>query len=158
MHANSLLSRTTLLAGLLGTALLLSAGPLAAPAEAHRRHGVEKGYRHHPRTVVVRDRCEPRRVVVRRYVEPVRYALPWYVEAPRVYVDSNPFYFFAGLNVYLGGVNLNVAFSDPAPYGYVYLDPYCDVEFTTVADYHRHLRRHHHEPALRVVCMNNFDY
>lgn len=161
MHANSLLSRTVLLAGLLGTALVLSAGPLAGPADARGRHGKAYGHRSHHRTVVVHESCAPT-YVVRRYAQPVRYeyrySRPWYSDVRRVYVDSDPFYYNAGLNVYLGGVNLNFAFGDPAPYGYAYLDPYCGIEFSSVSVYQRHLGRHHHEPALRVVCENNFDY
>ena len=84
-----------------------------------------------------------------RFATPV-YSRPWYYEAPQVVVASSPYYFHAGLNLYLGGVNLNLAFTDPAPAGYVYVDPYCDRQFVTAADYRRHLHRHDHSPALWV--------
>jgi hypothetical protein len=91
-----------------------------------------------------------RRVV--RHRAPVRvYSRPWYRTAPLFYVDRSPFYFHAGLGIYLGGVLLNLELTDAAPAGYVYVDPFCDVEFWTIEAYRLHLHRHHHRPALRLV-------
>lgn len=158
MHTNRTHSRIALGVGILGVAFLLSAGPLADAAEAHRRHRAPKvvyrqqHVRHHKAKIVYRD-CAPRPARVYRYVEPVRCYQPWYDAAPHVVVASSPYYFHAGLNVYLGGVNLNFDFHDPAPQDYVYLDPYCEMQFATVGDYHRHLRRHDHAAALEVVFL-----
>jgi hypothetical protein len=131
------------------------------------------------RSIDVRDdrRAEPRhrsvdiryrrhgdgRVIVRRvptyYVPaPVHYVRPWYRNASRFYVDRSPFYFHAGLGIYLGGVFLNLELTDAAPAGYVYVDPYCDLEFWTVPAYRQHLHRHHHRPALRLVQVEYCGY
>jgi hypothetical protein len=100
-------------------------------------------------------------MVVRRYhPRPVyvRVVRPWYVAAPRVYVRSSPFYFHAGLNVYLGGVNLGFAFTNAVPAGYAYYDPYCGREFYSVAEYHSHLGYHPHTPVLEVIRVETGGY
>ena len=152
MHAKLHVSRIALVAGILSTAFALGVGPLASDAEANRRHKSGRGHNsHHRQTVVVRESCYPQQVVVRRHAAPVRYVRPWYNDAPRVVVASSPYYFHAGLNLYLGGVNLNFAFTDPAPYGYAYMDPYCGDYFYSVSEYRQHLCHVGHESALRVV-------
>jgi hypothetical protein len=120
---------------------------------APQRRPVEIRYRrHHDRRVVVR------RVPTYYVPAPVHYIRPWYRTAPRFYVDRSPFYFHAGLGIYLGGVFLNLQLTDAAPAGYVFVDPYCDLEFWTVADYRRHLHRHHHRPALRLIQVEYCGY
>ena len=127
---------------------------------------VERRRQEAPRVVEQRHRrVEPRhRVVERRrevhhapsyvYHSPrrvVRVHRPWYVQARHVVVHDSPFYFNAGLGLYIGGIYLDFEFGDFAPLGYIYEDPYCGLEFVSVPHYRDHLHRHHHAPALRVV-------
>lgn len=76
---------------------------------------------------------------------------PWWAGAPVVYVERSPYYFNAGLGVYVGGVELNLNLGDCAPPGYAYYDPYCRTYMSTVAGYHEHLHRHHHPVTLALV-------
>jgi hypothetical protein len=144
--------------GLLGAALTFGALS-ATPAEAKNGHG--HGYGRGHKTVVVHRTYYPAPVVVRHvYPAPVyvRTYHPWYYGARRVYVNSSPFYFNAGLNVFIGGANLNLAFSNYAPAGYVYVDPYCGEEFYSVTEYRQHLGYSHHSAVLRCVYVGDDDY
>jgi hypothetical protein len=118
----------------------------------HRRHAV---VRHHRRTAVV---YRHRRPAVWRVHAPVRvvYRRPaWCDGARTVLVDRDPFYFHAGLGLYFGGLNLNLELGDYAPMGYAYFDPYCGEEFYSIVAYRRHLHRHQHTAALRVVWIGD---
>lgn len=177
---------------LLSAAFLLAAGPAMSTAEAKDRHGkrhkVEKRHKahkvkshkrtkahrrdhvrhevkhkrhrgddHHYREVVrYRDHHRP----VRRHV--VRHYRPWYRNVRYVTYHNNPFYWHAGLGVYIGGAYIDLEFGNAAPRGYYYYDPYCSESFYTVADYHSHLRYHRHRPTLRVVrievCEDDYYY
>jgi len=95
------------------------------------------------------------------YVRPapvyVRTYHPWYYGANRIYVNSSPFYFNTGLSVFFGGANLNLQFSNYAPVGYVYVDPYCNEDFYSVSEYREHLRYAHHSAALQCVYVGDND-
>jgi len=159
MKSIRLLSATVLAGCLLGAVLILGADPIVSSAEAGRRHTTydkhhSKVIRHHQKAVrhhrkVVR-RHRPVRYYRPRHVY-VRHHRPWYVDARRVYIYDSPFYFNAGLNVYLGGVSLGFQFGNAPPAGYVYADPYCDLEFYSVNAYHAHLNHYAHRPILRAV-------
>ena len=157
MKAKRLFTHATLVGCFLGAALMLGADPVVSSAEArhkghkytkqHKQPRYERHYRSHHRPVTVRHH--------RPYRVRVRHHRPWYVGTRRVYVHDSPFYFHAGLNVYLGGLQLGLRFTNSVPVGYVYVDPYCDLEFYSVDRYHRHLRRYPHRPTLwvaREVC------
>lgn len=164
MSTNRLFNRATVMGVLVGIGLLMASGPLASEAQAHNsRHKphLERKQTHgkHYRKRVARRVHHP--VVVRRYhPRPVhvRVKRPWYVAAPRVYVQSTPFYFHSGLNVYLGGVYLGFEFTNAVPVGYVYADPYCQREFYSVAEYHSHVAYHPHPPVLEVVRVERCGY
>lgn len=101
------------------------------------------------------------RVVVRhrdlRACPPPRYiARPWYGQARRIYVHDDPFYFHAGLDVFLGGLALRLELGDVPPVGFVFYDPYCDEEFWSVSEYHRHLRHYRHPNALTVIVLDGY--
>ena len=157
MKTNRRIARTLIGTGLLGAALTLGALS-ATPADAKNWHGGGKGRDH--KTVVVHRSYYPAPVVVRRvYVRPapvyVRTYHPWYYGARRVYVNSSPFYLNTGLNVFIGGANLSLQFSNYAPVGYVYVDPYCNEDFYSVSEYREHLRYEHHPAALQCVYVGN---
>ncbi len=83
-----------------------------------------------------------RRVVVAR---PVRYYRP----AFGVYHVGRPVsggYLAFGS----GGVSLGFALSN-RPYGYGYVDPYCNTRFSSLAAYQDHCRVHRHEVVVRVI-------
>jgi hypothetical protein len=109
-----------------------------------------------------RDRYDRRhRVVVRhrdlRACPPPRYVVrPWYRDVRRIYVHDDPFYFHAGLGIYLGGLALRLELGDLPPEGFVFYDPYCDMEFWSVSEYHRHLRYHRHPNALTVIVLDGY--
>ena len=160
MKATRLLTHTAIVGCLLGATLMLGADPVVSSAEArgkshqgpkyhkqHKQHHYEHHYRSHHRPVTVRHYNNHR--------ARVRHHRPWHAGARRIYVHDSPFYFHAGLNVYLGGVQLGLNFTNTAPTGYVYVDPFCDLEFYSVDSYHRHLRRYPHHSTLwvaREVC------
>jgi hypothetical protein len=156
-------ARNLIAAALSGAALVFGAGSFAATAEAHGHdrgeHGRYHGHRvYYSRPVVVHRDYYPSRVVVRRmYPAPVEVYRPWYYGAPRFFVNASPYYFNAGLNVYLGGANLNLQLGDPAPAGYVYVDPYCNEDFYSVAEYREHVRHVHHRAALQLVYVGGDD-
>lgn len=155
MRTDRHIARTLIAAALSGAALMLGAGSFVTPAEAHGHdHGGHGRYHAHrvyySRPVVVHRAYYP--TCVRRvYPAPVEVYHPWYYGAPRFFVNASPYYFNAGLNVYLGGANLNVQLGDPAPVGYVYVDPYCNEEFYSVGEYQEHLHHARHRAALQVV-------
>lgn len=95
-------------------------------------------------------------VVVRR--PRVVCAPVWAAGAPYFWVNSTPFYFNAGLGIYLGGVSLSFQFTNAPPPGYVYFDPYCGVEFGSVAAYRGHVACVHHPHALQVVPVTACGY
>jgi hypothetical protein len=153
MRTKRIAGRFVMMGALLSMVLLLVGGPLVPDAEARKRHRKPAARKvvkrvHHP--VAVRHH-RPRPVPVYREPVYVRVARPWYYTAPRVYVHHAPFYYHAGLNVYLGGITLGFGFGNAPPAGFVYYDPYCGREFRTVSRYHRHLRRHPHAATLEVV-------
>jgi hypothetical protein len=84
---------------------------------------------------------------------PRHHLVPHRVHAPAAvyYHHERPYYFHAGFGLYLGNAALSIHLVDAAPAGYVYRDPYCDATFGRVADYRRHLHRHHHRPLLDLV-------
>ncbi len=90
--------------------------------------------------------CPPPRFVVR----------PWYRDVHRIYVHDDPFYFHAGLGIYLGGLALRLELGDVPPPGFVYYDPYCGEQFWSIADYHQHLRYHNHPQALTVILIDGY--
>jgi hypothetical protein len=92
-----------------------------------------------------------RRPPVVRRAPAICVAPMWAAGAPYFWVNATPYYFNAGLGVYLGGVSLAFQFTNAPPPGYVYFDPYCGVEFSTVAAYRGHLACIHHAHALQVV-------
>ena len=162
MKTNRHIARSLIGTGLLGAALMVGALS-ATPADAKNGHGRGHGRGH--KTVVVHRTYAPAPVVVRRVVYPrpvyVRpapvYYHPWYYDANRIYVNSSPFYFNTGLSVFIGGANLNLQFSNYAPVGYVYVDPYCDEDFYSVSEYREHLRYAHHPSALQCVYVGDND-
>jgi hypothetical protein len=163
--------------GILGATVLLSAGNWISTAEAapkrdrqarveHRdrrveRRGDRRQDRREDRRVVRRvERRDDRRVVVYhhpRYYRPrpvVMVRHPWYTGVRRVYIHDEPFYFNAGLGVYLGGAFLNFEFTNAAPDGYLYYDPYCHETFASVDLYRHHLAHHRHDGVLSVIQAN----
>jgi len=163
MKTNRRIARTLISTGLLGAALTFGA-LTATPADAKNGNGRGNGRGH--KTVVVYRSYYPAPVVVRRvpvpvYVRPapvyVRSYRPWYYGANRIYVNSSPFFFNAGLNVFFGGANLNLRFSNYAPVGYVYVDPYCNEDFYSVSEYREHLRYERHPAALQCVYVGDHD-
>ena len=119
--------------------LLVGALVLAASADAHPRH---RGHRKHvyraPRPVWV-ERA-PVCAVPRRVVH----------QPARVVYGGTPFTYYADLGVYLSGVSLGIHFGNVAPVGYVYVDPWCGMEFASVPAYRGHCRSHGH-PAYVTV-------
>jgi hypothetical protein len=165
MKTNRRMARTLISTGLLGAALAFGA-LTATPADAN--HGNGRGHGRGHKTVVVHRTYYPAPVVVRRVVYPrpvyvrpapvyVRTYHPWYYGTNRIYVNSSPFYFNAGLSVFFGGANLNLQFSNYAPAGYVYVDPYCNEDFYSVSEYREHLRYEHHPAALQCVYVGDHD-
>ena len=118
--------------------------------------------------IVIRDRDRDHRVVLRHRPATVRYrdlracpppryiSRPWYNGARRIYVHDDPFYFHAGLDLFLGGLALRLELGDMPPMGFVYYDPYCDMEFWSIAEYRHHLRYHHHPHALTVIAIEGY--
>ena len=149
------------LISVLGAAVAFGALSLATPAEAGNGRGKARG--HHKKVVVHHYPAPVYRapVVVRHVVRPapvvVRTYRPWYYDMNRVYVNASPYYFNAGLNVFLGGANLNLAFSNYAPAGHVYVDPYCGGEFYSVSAYRQHCSHSGHRAALQVVYTGDRD-
>jgi len=87
------------------------------------------------------------RVIVSR---PVRYYRPAY----GVYHVGRPVsggYLAFGS----GGVSLGFALSNQ-PYGYGYVDPYCNTRFSSLAAYQDHCRVHRHEVVVRVIHENAY--
>jgi hypothetical protein len=101
-----------------------------------------------------RTSCRPHSVY---YGKPVRVETPWYRGARRVVIEGDPFYYNAGLGVYLGGVALHLNLTNAAPDGYVYYDPVCDERFFSVRAYKRHLKSHRHAGGLTLVRVCEMD-
>jgi len=83
---------------------------------------------------------------------------PWFYGAQRIYVDDSPFYFNAGLGIYVGGLALNIQIGDVPPVGYVFYDPFCGETFWSVADYQAHLRFRPHPAVLSLIRVEYTDY
>jgi hypothetical protein len=83
---------------------------------------------------------------------------PWFYGARRIYVDNSPFYFHAGLGIFVGGLAVNIQIGDVPPVGYVFYDPFCGETFWSVADYQAHLRFHPHPAALSLIRVEYTDY
>jgi len=118
--------------------------------DGHHDHGHE-GYRAPRYRPLPHPGCAPRpgcgnelRIVSTR---------PWWEGAPRVYVHGTPFFFHAGLGVYLGGVGLSLGIGDCSPAGYVYVDPYCGTRFDSLEYYAVHARFQGHSPVVEVVAL-----
>jgi len=77
---------------------------------------------------------------------------PWWEGAPRVYVHGNPFFFNAGLGVYLGGLGLMFLVGDLPPAGYCYVDPYCGTRFDSLDCYRAHARFQGHDAVVDLVA------
>ncbi len=110
----------------------------------------------HDNRVVVRHRSVVRHRDLRACPPPRYLARPWYGQSRRIYVHDDPFYFHAGLGIYLGGLALRLELGDVPPLGFVYYDPYCDERFWSVEDYRFHLRYHHHPQALTVIVLDGY--
>jgi hypothetical protein len=96
-------------------------------------------------------------VVVRR--APVVRVAPWWaVGSPYFWVNTTPYYYNAGLGIYLGGVSLSFQFTNAPPPGYVYFDPYCGYQFASVPAYRAHLACVGHAHALQVVPVATCGY
>jgi hypothetical protein len=87
-------------------------------------------------------------------------ARPYYAYAPRPYYRPAYGMYHVGRPVsggYLafgsGGFSLGFALSS-RPYGYSYVDPYCNTRFSSLAAYHDHCLSHRHEVVVRVIHEN----
>ena len=153
MKSNRRITRV-LTSVLVGAALLMVTAPIISTAEAHKRFKrIQVVKRHHPPRDHHRWRPVLRHLPRPVYVRQVR---PWYSDTRRIIIDDAPFHFHAGLNIFFGGLGLHIDLGNTAPAGYVYYDPYCSLEFETVGSYHRHLSRHRHRGALRVVRIREY--
>jgi len=100
---------------------------------------------------VPRVRCAPPRAVCGNGLRVVT-VRPWWEGAPRVYVQGSPYFFHAGLGVYLGGLGLSIQIGNAAPAGYGYLDPYCGLRFDSLEVCRTHAGAHGHDPVVEVVA------
>jgi len=116
---------------------------VAPPPVVARRHAPVPVYR--------------RPVVVRRPTV-IQVAPMWAAGAPYFWVNSTPYYYNAGLGIYLGGVSLSFQFTNAPPPGYVYYDSYCGYQFASVAAYRYHVGCVSHPHALQVVPVDVCGY
>ncbi|MBI1796201.1 MAG: hypothetical protein HYR74_04025 [Candidatus Eisenbacteria bacterium] len=56
---------------------------------------------------------------------------------------------------FLGGLFLGAVLADQAPRGYVYYDPYCHEEFTSLEAYRVHRHPFRHGALVRVIAINS---
>jgi|GEM_PF-4381042 len=158
------------------TALLLAVPLAGATAGPHhhgpRRHRTERASRRgpHPKPRASLHRTEHRRQaaagprhshrVYRSHRHGRREALhrhPWVRRRARfIEVYDEPYYFHAGLGLYLGGLALEFTIGDRPPEGYLFYDPYCDRVFATLGLYRRYLRRHRVQGTLTLVPVGGF--
>lgn len=103
--------------------------------------------RRHVETRVV---YQPRRVV--KYVDYRPYRVVRHARYHRPHHDGDAFAFIGGL--LLGAVITHAAHADH----YYYVDPYCDVRFSSLGAYDAHFVHHHHPRIVHVVEIRTGDW
>ncbi len=82
---------------------------------------------------------------------------PIWASAPtRVYYyERRPYFFHSGFDVFFGGDGFFLQVGNFAPRGYVYYDPTCHLDFSTLSAYRLHLHHHHHPALIDVVVIDH---
>lgn len=112
----------------------------------HRHVDRHTWHPHYPRSYAVE----------RNWVAP-RYTVPRYFEPPRTRVITwrhRPYQWHVNLGVYIPEFWFGVAIGDLPPAGYVYYDPYCDLQFGTLVMYREHVRVHRHPVLVDLVLVD----